>query len=139
MITLYHLVIFGGLTRDPDFMHYLGISMIASVGLILLMGSLVIMALNIHALKRKLRLRKMKSTRDALIKKRNKSVGEIRELASQNAETFDKGQRKQEKLEMLEYEVKIICYEANQHIMSIDAVIPDVDKVELGQGLERIT
>ena len=94
LITLYHMVIFGGLTRDPEFMHYLGISMISSVVIILLIGSLVIMTINIQSLKRKLKLKKMKSSRNALIEKRNKAVGEIRLLADENAKAFYKDEHK---------------------------------------------
>ena len=101
LITLYHLVIFGGLTRDPEFMHYLGISMISSVVFILLIGTFVIMGINIQSLKRKLRLSKMKNARDALIKKRNKAVSDIRELAYQNAKAYDKAERKREKHQIL--------------------------------------
>ena len=33
----------------------------------------------------------------------------------------------------------MICYDANQHMNVIDKVIPDVNSIELGQGLERIS
>ena len=33
----------------------------------------------------------------------------------------------------------MICYDANQHISVVDKAILDVDSIELGQGLERIS
>ena len=33
----------------------------------------------------------------------------------------------------------MICYDANQHISMVDKVILDVNSIELGLGLERIS
>ena len=71
MVTMYHLVLFSGLIWDPELLHIIGISMISSVGLILLTGTIVILYINIKMIIRKLKLRKMKKTREAILKKRN--------------------------------------------------------------------
>ena len=63
LITCYHLVLFANLVHDPIKLDYIGMSMIASVGTILAIGTIIILSINVKTVMRKLKLRKLKKTR----------------------------------------------------------------------------
>ena len=71
LITLYHLVLFGNMVHDPYMIEYIGVSMVCSVGIILATGTFVIVFINVKAIMRALKLRKLKKIRKAILNKRD--------------------------------------------------------------------